>query len=440
MGMQDMRIGLIHYSCPPIVGGVEEVLNNQALILKRFGHSVKVLSGMGGGEGIPYPVQIEPLISSNSSIINEIHEKIKRGDKEALKKTSEKVLEIIKEWANDLDVIIAHNVLHMPFNLPLTFALWKLADLNEIPIISWAHDSPYFYPHSADYLKKEPWDILRKTHPNICYVTISESRKRLFEENGIYSDWHVIPNGIDPVSFFYLNEKSVKLAEELRLFERDFVFVQPSRITPRKNIELSIHIVRGIKLSGYDILFLLTGAYDPHEKKAVSYYRRLKYWIDNLGLSDNIAILAEHVFKDGERLVLDRIVIRDLYLMADMLLMPSKDEGFGLPLLEAGMIKLPIACSKIPPFEEIGEDVCFFNLEDPPMIIAGRILEYLARTNTHKMFKKSMREYTLESICKKKLIPLLEEVIKDEKTCEREHRRPDSLSSWETNRGAGKGA
>jgi len=28
----------------------------------------------------------------------------------------------------------------------------------------------------------------------------------------------------------------------------------------------------GIKLLGYDILFLLTGAYDPREERAVAYY------------------------------------------------------------------------------------------------------------------------------------------------------------------------
>jgi glycosyltransferase involved in cell wall biosynthesis len=126
--------------------------------------------------------------------------------------------------------------------------------------------------------------------------------------------------------------------------------------------------------------------------------------------------------------------------MADMLFMPSKDEGFGLPLLEAGMIKLPIACSQIPPFEEIGEDVCFFRLEDPPMIVAGKILEYLSRTNTHRMFKKSIREYTLENICKKKIIPLLEEVVGNEKTDERRDRTSGALSSWKAYRGTGQRA
>ncbi len=407
-----MKIGIVHYSCPPIIGGVEEVINNQAIILKRIGHSVRVLAGIGGDKTLPYPVQIEPLIASNNKDYEIAHKEAMKGNQGPIEDLTQKILDIIIKWSDGLDVIIAHNVLQMPFNFALTFALRRFVELKKIPLISWAHDSPYFYPSFPEFLEREPWNILKLAHPLVHYVTISESRKRSFKEIGLNTEWHIIPNGIDPVSFFYLSDKSMRLADELRLFERDLVFVQPSRITPRKNIELSIHIVRGIRLSGYNILFILTGAYDPHEKKAVSYYRRLKYWIDNLGLSDNIAILAEYIFKDGTKLVPDRVFMRDLYLMADMLLMTSKDEGFGLPLLEAGMIKLPIACSRIPPFKEIGEDVCFFRLDDPPMITAGRILEYLSRTNTHRMFRKTMREYTLENICKSRLIPLLEEVTK----------------------------
>jgi glycosyltransferase involved in cell wall biosynthesis len=219
--------------------------------------------------------------------------------------------------------------------------------------------------------------------------------------------WRVIHNGIDPANLLYLDGKSVKLAEELNLFGRDLVVVQPSRITPRKNLELSIHIIRGLKLLGYDVLFVLTGAYDPHEKKAVSYYRRLRYWIKELGLKNNIAILAEYRFRDKKKLVPDRIFIRDLYLISDLLLMTSKDEGFGLPLIEAGLIKLPIACSEIPPFLEVGTKVCFFGLNDPPLSIAGQIVEYLDRSNTHKMFRKVMKKYVLDVVYKQQLMPFL---------------------------------
>jgi hypothetical protein len=96
--------------------------------------------------------------------------------------------------------------------------------------------------------------------------------------------------------------------------------------------------------------------------------------------------------------------------MADMLLMTSKDEGFGLPLLEAGLIKLPIACPNIPPFVEIGRDICFFHLDDPPLSTAGRIIEYLGRTNTHKMFRHVVGKHVLYEVCKDELLPYLFEI------------------------------
>jgi glycosyltransferase involved in cell wall biosynthesis len=96
--------------------------------------------------------------------------------------------------------------------------------------------------------------------------------------------------------------------------------------------------------------------------------------------------------------------------MADLLLMTSKDEGFGLPLLEAGMIKLPIACAEIPAFLEVGKDVCFFRLDEPPLAIAGRIMEYLSRTNTHEMFRSVMRKYVIDLVCKRQLLPFLREL------------------------------
>ena len=407
-----LHIGLLHYSCPPVVGGVEEIMSQQASIFHRMGHSVSVLAGMGEVYTEDFPVRIELVLGSKNPSIIKAHKEVKKGHKDALERSANKIHKILKDWSHELDVVLAHNVLHMPFNLPLTLALQRLADSANGPaMVSWAHDSPYFEPSPRKYLKKSPWTILCEPHPNIHYVTISGYRMRLFKKYCGDVPWHVIRNGIDPVRFFYLDPKSVKLSEELDLFSRDLVVVQPARITPRKNLELSIHIIRGIKRLGYNVLFILTGPYDLHEERAVSYYRRLRYWINELGLKDNIAVLAEYRFRDRTRLVPDRIFIRDLYLMADILLMTSKDEGFGLPLLEAGMIKLPIACSDIGPFREVGEGVCFFGLDEPPLSIAGRIMEYLGRTDTHTMFRNVMREYVWDVVCRRDALPFLREIV-----------------------------
>ena len=408
-----LHLGVVHYSCPPIVGGVEEVLRQQASILHRYGHSVSIIAGMGEAYTEAFPVQIEALLGSTHKSIIRAHERLNQGVVGPVRLLTEKIFRILEEWSQGLNVILAHNILHMPFNLPLTLAMRRLASSkNTLSIVSWAHDSPFLRPNVPSHLNDHPWNVLRRPHPNIHYVTISEARRRSFSQVfGEETTWEVIHNGIDPASLLYLDAKSVKLAEELKLFGRDLVIVQPSRITPRKNLELSIHIIRGIKLLGYDVLFVLTGAYDPHEKKAVSYCRRLRYWIEELGMQKNIAILAEYRFQDNTKLVPDRRFIRDLYLMADLLLMTSKDEGFGLPLLEAGLIKLPIACSEIQPFLEVGAEVCFFGLNDPPQSIAGRIMEYLARSNTHKMFRKVMKKYVLDVVYQQQLLPFLEKFI-----------------------------
>ena len=392
------------------MGGVEEILRHHAQVLDRFGHRVSILAGMGESFSQAFEITIHPLIGSQNDRVKAAHEACLEGHYGPLRKIEGEIYEVVKRWAQNLDVLIAHNVLHMPFNLPLTLALRRLAFREDVKLVSWAHDSPYVRDELSDYLLSPPWISLRLPHPRIAYVAISDSRRTVFKKHLKGIQWRVIHNGIDPIDFFYLSPESARLFRELKFTERDLVVVQPSRITPRKNLELSLDIIHGIKSLGCKVLFILTGAYDHHEGRAVAYYHRLRQKIEDLNLSDNVAILAEHTFEDGTRLIPSQTFIRDLYLMADLLLMTSKDEGFGLPLLEAGMIKLPIACSRIKPFQEIGTDVCFFRVDDPPLFIAGRIMEYLSRTTTHGMYRKVMREFVWDTIYKREILPFLVEL------------------------------
>ncbi|MFA6097134.1 MAG: glycosyltransferase family 1 protein [Candidatus Paceibacterota bacterium] len=56
----------------------------------------------------------------------------------------------------------------------------------------------------------------------------------------------------------------------------------------------------------------------------------------------------------------------DLYKKANMFVMPSLAEGFGLPILEAMQKNIPVLCSDISPFFEISMDsVLYFDPRDP---------------------------------------------------------------------------
>jgi len=411
---QTMNIAICHYSCPPVVGGVEVVVLQQARMLKKYGHRVKIIAGKGGGISTDVDTEIHPLLSSAGEEITTLHEEMKRTNSIA---PMEPIVQLIERFlissTKSFDILIAHNVLTMPYNLPFTYALHSIANKGLINIVSWNHDSPYFYD---DYpcLDKLPWQILKHKNEKIHYVCISESRKRDFTK--LYNsdkNMHVIPNGIDPEYFLDVNPSTIRLLEDIKLclYEADLVMVQPARLHPRKNIELSIMVTKALLEKGVDTVLLLTGAYDPHEPASITYYRQLKEFCSSMGVKKRVIFLSEHTFADRSRQALHRNTVRDLYLISDVLFMPSSQEGYGLPLLEAGLVKLPIICSRIPPFKEISDGhVCLFDLDETPEEIAEKIIGMVSSSRPSGMFRRVIKEYNLDSIYKRKVIPFLESI------------------------------
>jgi len=146
----------------------------------------------------------------------------------------------------------------------------------------------------------------------------------------------------------------------------------------------------------------------------MEYYHKLQQLARKLRIEKDIIVLAEYRYKSGERITPDRILIRDLYLIADILFLPSWQEGFGIPLLESGMIKLPVVCSNIPPFMEIGgDDVCVFDLNDPPEMIAQKILDFLHVLKPQRMFRRVIRNYVWDNIYHSKLLPILQSIVEE---------------------------
>lgn len=407
------NIALLHYTCPPVVGGVEEIIRQQAALFNRNYHDVKVFAGQGGIFTECCEVEINPILGSQSEEVRNANRLCQNGEKGLMEDLARKIHNYLVAALAGFDILIAHNVLTMPYNLALTGAVNRIAGEGMLPVISWNHDSPYFYLNYPRYLDCFPWNMLRTSHNKINYVIISSSRKELFRK--LYKSnerLYVIPDGIDPISFFGLDQATVRLIRERRLFEAEFIMVQPSRLHPRKNIELSIRVTSAMRDMGVKALLLITGAYDPHENRSLDYYLRLKALAGELGAEEHVIILAEYFFDNGEKLSVDQITIRDLYLIGDILFLPSFQEGFGIPLLESGMVKMPVVCSNISPFREIvGRDGCFFNVDEAPQEIALRIMDFVGGIKPYHMFRKVMNKYVWDNIYHQKLGPLIGNII-----------------------------
>ena len=86
-----LRIGLLHYSCPPVVGGVEEVVSQQASVFHRLGHSPSILAGMGDVYTKDFPVRLEPSLSSQNASIIKAQEACKKGQLRAVERPTNRI-------------------------------------------------------------------------------------------------------------------------------------------------------------------------------------------------------------------------------------------------------------------------------------------------------------------------------------------------------------
>jgi len=406
------EIALLHYSCPNVVGGVEEIVKHQASLFHLKGHDVKIIAGKGDQYTRDFPISINPVFSSMNPNVDEALSELKKGKRDRFDYLVDVIYKDLREEVKPFDFLIAHNVMTMPYNLPLTYAIKKLSIDHRVSVISWNHDSIYFYPDCPDMYYSEPWTILKTKLPFIHYVCISKFRCEQFRQlYKIKKEITVIPDGIDPPAFFQLTPESRQIIYEQKLYEADLIMVQPSRLIPRKNFELGLRVTGALKEMGVNVRYLVTGAYNPHETKDIKYYRYLKQIAKDMNVEKEAIFLAEYRLNHGRKVVPDQTFIRDLYFIADILFMPSMSEGFGLPLLEAGMIKLPIVCSDIPPFLEIGgSEICSFSIEETPDQIACKILQFVSTITTHNMYRKVIKNYAWEAIYKNHIRPLFRKV------------------------------
>ena len=198
-----MKIGFLHYSGPPTIGGVEQTLYYHSLILTDLGHSVRLIVGQGDTYDQRILVNIFPELYSKHPDVLAVKEELDRGQCstqfETLNTNIEKQLKTIIQ---DLDIVIVHNVMTLHKNLPLTSALWNLHTSQQTPpIIGWHHDFAWDREQYQEELTGDfPWNLLRKPWPEVTNVAVSKAQcARLAELYEIDpTSIHVIPPGIDP--------------------------------------------------------------------------------------------------------------------------------------------------------------------------------------------------------------------------------------------------
>jgi mannosylglucosylglycerate synthase len=408
-----MKIALLHYSSPPIVGGVESVLAHHARLIAKAGHEVTVFAGRGDTFDKKIPVHVLPRLDSRHAEVMTIKEELDRGlHTPAFDALRDLLKEELEAELQGFDILIAHNVASLHKNLPLTAAIHAAYKTKYFPrLILWHHDLAWTTPRYRHEMHDGyPWNLLCTDWGGVRHIVISELRRQeLGRLLGIgHESIRVIPNGVDINSFFKLEDLTIQLVEELDLLDADPLFLLPVRLTPRKNIELALYVMAELRNQFPKAVLLVTGPEGPHNPANTAYRQRLMVLRKKLKLQSTVNFLA-----DVTNVFLPDAVIADFYRLADALFLPSREEGFGIPLIEAAFSSLPVFCSDIPVLRELcGEDVTYFDPDEEPRIIAKKIVDRLQVEISSRWSRRAKHGYSWDSIYALHINPLIQEVGK----------------------------
>jgi mannosylglucosylglycerate synthase len=415
-GFGSLRIGLLHFTAPPIVGGVEAIIGRQAAGLVARGHQVKILAGRGRASRSNVEFEHIPALDSKYPPLLELNRRLSQGQlPQAFEALSAEVEAALAPVLRGLDVCIVHNALTLHFNLPLTAALHRLAAAGPpTGLVAWCHDLSWSNPlYTTQVYEAYPWDLLKKRVPGAAYVVISEDRREELARLARVDphELSVIPAGVDLERKWALGLATERLLANHDLLLADPFILLPVRITRRKNIEYAIRVTAALRTLGLRPKLLVTGPRGPHDPASIRYVQKLRSLIDRLDLKDDAILLQADNSSGSRPLRPSDAMMDELYRAADLMLFPSSQEGFGIPLLEAAIVGLPIFCSDIPPLREIGGgQVEYFQLDEAPSEVAARIERFVRSDARYGLRKRVARDFNWDMIFDRQLIPLLSSV------------------------------
>ncbi len=320
-----------------------------AAALRDAGARVSIIAGRGRASPAGVALVRVPEVDSRDPRVLRDFDALARGEVTTDHgRLADRIHRSLRPHVARADRVVVHNAFTMHKNLALTAALERLAHEWPGRFIAWTHDIAWVdAQYAAQRHPGDPWDRLGRPVAGVRYVAVSEERARqLAESLGVpRAATTVVPNGIDMAATLGLSAPGARLAARLGLFEATPVLLLPARLTRRKRIEAAIAALALVRRRWPRAALVVTGSPGAHNASNERYAAEL-----GAMATDGVHLLHALGLRPTYR------VVADLYALADALLLPSASEGFGIPLLEAGLHRLPVVCSDIPALRAIGSD------------------------------------------------------------------------------------
>lgn len=329
--------------------GVSLEVEHWSEIFTSHGHKVTLIAGKLDRAGICIPelnFQHAKVVKIHDQVIYKKvnYEKIERLIFEQAGIIEGKLREALNH-GNKFDLLIVSNVLSLPVHFSFAVALARIIEEKKIPTIARHHDFwwerqrflkssmfPFFerwFPPSLEYIK----------HVTINSISQAELKKRRKLDSAIISDSFDFKSKLNK-----LDNYSLKFRKDFGIRSDDIVFLQATRIVPRKRIELAIKLVK--KLNNAKIILVVAGTDGDESGK---YKEKIEKLAKKSGI--RCIFIGNRVNSHRKKIWGKRIyTLWDCFLNCDFVTYSSKLEGFGNQLVESIYFKKPVIMTPYPVF------------------------------------------------------------------------------------------
>lgn len=393
-----MKIGFIDARLGS-TDGVSLETDKWVAVLERMGHEICYI--VGEYENPPENTTIIPemgffteennWIQENSfgytSSVQELYDRINS----LAVIIEKKMAQAIESY--QLDLIILENCITIPMQIPLGLAIKNFLKSSPVPAIAHHHD---FYWERERFLDNNVQKILDIAfpvqEPCLTHACINHIQKAALKEK-FNIDAIVVPNVFDfNADFNKIDDFNKDFRPSIGFSDKDIVFLQPSRIVPRKTIEYSIELVR--QLNKPDVKFVLAG-YAGDE--GMDYLRKLETLINKAKIS--AYFIHEHIFSRRQAYPKKVYTLWDSYVFSDLVTFPSDFEGFGNHVVEAFYFKKPLFTNNYSVYESdiapTGVDTILMD-----QVVTQKVVEKTRTVLEDSKYRTEMVEKNYEIGCK----------------------------------------
>jgi mannosylglucosylglycerate synthase len=343
-----------------VLGGVEAILESHRRLLSGAGYPVRVVAGRGDAE-------VVPELDSRHPEVEALTKRLAAGDPatEQFRGLAGDIAGKLEALLAETDLVIAHNVMTMHFNLPLAAALAGRR------VLAWTHDLAWTNPRYGDFHRDgPPYNLLHEPAAGVRYTAISgRVQAQLAETYGVTAE--TVPNGVDRAHLLRIRSSTLTLLEPTGVLEDGPLVLVPFRITRRKRLELAMRAAAALAGRFPGLRMVISGPLGPHSADNRDYWAELAATRRELGLERRVVFLREL----GDPHPVDDEMVAELYQLAAAVLLTSESEGFGLPVLEAGLARVPVVCSDLDVFREVAGDAAWTFPVDAPSEVVADVLD-----------------------------------------------------------------